>query len=303
MVAVASRASWGARYRDGDITLSGLANEVFLHHTVTAQLSANATVAQEQAQMRNIEAIGQSRFKYGISYNVIIFPSGRAYQGVSWNRRGAHTGGLNSTSRSICFAGNYETNRPTEAQLQTAGAILREGRNKWWTKNAPLRSHRDVAQTACPGRHVHGARAYILTLSQQENNMTDPRAVWTFRNENLEKRDAYGVLRAAANMMAQRLSANPATGNPSTVGELIAIGGRYTYFNWEMLRELKVQNAQILAAVAAGQNISAEDIADALLPALIEPLVAGIGTELGMTVEQVQVAIDRALSELTITRA
>lgn len=278
MVAIATRASWGARYRDGDITVSGLANEVFLHHTVTTQLSASATVAQEQAQMRNIEAIGQSRFRYGISYNVIIFPSGRAYQGVSWNRRGTHTGGRNSTARSICFAGNYETNRPTEAQLQTAGAILREGRNKWWTKNAPLRSHRDVSQTACPGENVHAARPYILSLSQEnimalsdsdiarstshllnyKNPETRPSVYalliqaagnpWAFKNEKLETRDTYAILRGI-DRAVQELKVQLAAQNAqitNLVGAVSALAGGETFDEKKLLAGI---NATTRAAV------------------------------------------------------
>ncbi|WP_454856300.1 peptidoglycan recognition protein family protein [Promicromonospora soli] len=154
-LSIATRASWGARYPDGDLTLTGLAVEVFVHHSVTAQLSPDASIAAEAEQMRALESVGQSRFGTGISYNVVIFPSGRAYQGVSWNRRGTHTGGRNSTSRSICFAGNYETNQPTAAQISTAAAIYREGKQRWWTQGAPLYGHRDVSQTACPGRNLY----------------------------------------------------------------------------------------------------------------------------------------------------
>lgn len=154
-VAIRSRSSWGAGCQDGDLTLTGLALEVFAHHTVTTQLSPSASVEAEEAEMRKVEAIGQSRFGTGISYNVIVFPSGRAYQGVSWNRRGTHTGGRNSTTRSICFAGNYEENEPTPAQLATAAAIYAEGKGKWWKSTAPLRGHRDVKETACPGENVY----------------------------------------------------------------------------------------------------------------------------------------------------
>jgi hypothetical protein len=154
-VPIATRKSWGARHDDGDQTLSGLALEVFAHHSVTTQLRPDATVEQERAQMRAIESIGESRFGTGISYNVLIFPSGRAYQGVSWNRRGTHTGGRNSTARSICFAGNYEANRPTEAQIATAAAIYAEGQGKWWVRRAPLFGHRNVKSTACPGKYVY----------------------------------------------------------------------------------------------------------------------------------------------------
>ncbi|MFI2487452.1 N-acetylmuramoyl-L-alanine amidase [Promicromonospora kroppenstedtii] len=154
-VSIASRASWGARYPDGDLTLTGPAVEVWVHHSVTAQLPSDATVAAEAEQMRALESVGQTRFGTGISYNVVIFPSGRAYQGVSWNRRGTHTGGRNSTSRSICFAGNYEANSPTAAQISTAAAIYGYGKDRWWTQGAPLGGHRDVSQTACPGRNLY----------------------------------------------------------------------------------------------------------------------------------------------------
>lgn len=172
MVDIRPRSSWDPRYQDGDLTLAGLALEVFAHHTVTTQLSPTATVAAEAAEMRKVETIGQSRFGTGISYNVIVFPSGRAYQGVSWNRRGTHTGGMNSTVRSICFAGNYETNEPTAAQLATAAAIYHEGKGKWWKATAPLRGHRDVKETACPGRNVYdqlpAIRAGKITTPEME---------------------------------------------------------------------------------------------------------------------------------------
>lgn len=152
---IRSRASWGARYPDGDLTLSGLAAEVFAHHSVTTQLSPSASVADEEREMRELEAVGQERFGAGISYNVVIFPSGRAYQGCSFHRRGTHTGGRNSTTRSICFAGNYEIHKPTEAQIATANAIYRDGQGRWWIHDAPVRGHRDLKSTACPGRHVY----------------------------------------------------------------------------------------------------------------------------------------------------
>jgi len=168
MVQIATRASWGARFRDGDANLTGLATEIFIHHTVTTTLPATATVAQEQEQMRHLESIGQNRFGTGISYNVIIFPSGRAYQGVSWNRRGAHTSGRNSTARSICFAGNFETHQPTTPAIATAAEIVKYGRGRWWTTTAPVRPHSAVSATACPGKNVRAR------LNDIRNGTTTP---------------------------------------------------------------------------------------------------------------------------------
>lgn len=163
MVNIASRSSWGARRPDGGANLSGLAQDVVLHHTVTAHPSPNLSVAGERKIMRQLEDIGHSRFGSGISYNVLVFPSGRAYQGVSFNRRGTHTGGRNSTVRSICFVGNYEANQPTKAQLETAAAIVAEGRGKWWRNAARVQGHRDYSSTACPGRHVYAKRGQIAS--------------------------------------------------------------------------------------------------------------------------------------------
>jgi hypothetical protein len=156
-----SRGSWGARYQDGDKALSGLAEAVYVHHTVTTLLPEDAPASDEREQMRVIESIGQSRFGTGISYNVIVFPSGRAYQGVSFNRRGTHTGGRNSTVRSICFAGNFEKATPTAAALATAAAIYATGKGKWWRDDAPLHGHRDVSQTACPGKNLYSRLGQI----------------------------------------------------------------------------------------------------------------------------------------------
>lgn len=151
---IATRQSWGAQHPDGDLDLPCLAEEVTVHHTVTTQLAPTASVTDEQAQMRHLEQIGQDRFGSGISYNVVIFPSGRAYQGVSWDRRGTHTAGHNNVARSIAFAGNYETHQPTQQQIAAAASIYAKGFGLWWTLNAPLIPHCDLKATACPGRNI-----------------------------------------------------------------------------------------------------------------------------------------------------
>ena len=229
-VDIAPRSAWSPRYGDGEVDLSGLAVEVFAHHTVTAQLPPTATVEQECEQMRAIEQVGHDRFardevpNAGISYNVLIFPSGRAYQGVSWNRRGAHTDGRNSTTRSICFVGNYEEHEPTPAQLATAAAIYAEGKGRWWWPSAPLRGHRDLKQTACPGRHVYAQLPAIaagtitppggfmadLTTEQQQQLVDQVTATLTVakqirtKTDRLEKDEAE---RRTANLKHQRASA------------------------------------------------------------------------------------------------
>lgn len=222
MVTIATRASWGARHANGDRDLSGLAGEVFLHHTVTRLLPANATVAAEREQMRGLEAIGQQRFRTGISYNVVIFPSGRAYQGVSWNRRGTHTGGRNSTSRSIAFAGNFQTATPTQAALATAAAILRHGRGRWWTQGAPLRSHNAVSATACAGVNLISRMGQIRNPSTPAptppsgggSNLLVVDGLWGPRTTTR----AQQVLRTIVDGVVSRQNVNHRAANPGLTG-------------------------------------------------------------------------------------
>jgi len=159
--AILSRASWGAKYGDGDITLSNKADELFIHHAAAhfESLSAN----EEIKYMQMLERTGYQRFGVGISYNVVVFPSGRAYRGVSWNRRGTHTGGRNSTARSICFAGNFEEQKPTEAALRTAGQIIADISGSALKSGFALRKHRDVKATACPGKNLAALVPSLLT--------------------------------------------------------------------------------------------------------------------------------------------
>lgn len=158
---IISRAEWGARYRDGDIALTNKAGELFIHHSAGEFTSKER--ADEEAHMRHLELVGYRRFGVGISYNVLVFPSGRAYRGVSWNRRGTHTGGRNSTARSICFVGNFEHQEPTEAALRTVGEIIEDITGTALKPNFVLRRHRDVKATACPGKNIAGIVPELLT--------------------------------------------------------------------------------------------------------------------------------------------
>lgn len=157
-----TRTQWGARYRAGFGARSGNypLRENWLHHSVTAHLSPNATFAQECNQMRILENIGQQRFNGGISYNFVIFPSGRAYHGLGASRIGAHTAGRNSIALSVVFAGNYSSTAPTAAALGAAAQLLKDLRAQGVLAQPRFNGgHRDApgnAGTACPGNALRG---------------------------------------------------------------------------------------------------------------------------------------------------
>lgn len=157
-MSIRTRASWGARHRDGVGTRPVGSLEKYLHHTVTRHLPRTATVAEEQLQMRVVEQIGQDRFKGGISYNFGIFPSGRIYQGASVDRIAYHSGaGRNTRGVGIVLVGNTEASQMTTEQLAAVVWLLQHGVQRgWWGDPALTEGHRDFSATACPGRHAYG---------------------------------------------------------------------------------------------------------------------------------------------------
>lgn len=152
---IISRARWGARYERGFGPAPLPAQEVWLHHSVTA--APPDDVEREAAAMRVLEDIGEQRFGGGISYTFAVMPSGRVYEGHGVDREGAHTAGRNSIARAIVLIGNYDTQRVTEAQVYAIAALLQHGRRHGWWRNAGLNGgHQQApgAQTACPGRNA-----------------------------------------------------------------------------------------------------------------------------------------------------
>ena len=156
MTQIISRKTWGARHNDGFYNRKVGRLDKWLHHSVTAHLSKDAKQPHEEAEMRKLDDIGQSRFKGGISYTFVIFPSGRIYEGHSIGRVGAHTAGRNSVSAGIALAGNYETNQVTAEQVASVAWLLNEGiDNGWWTEPKLDGGHRDTKATACPGKNAY----------------------------------------------------------------------------------------------------------------------------------------------------
>jgi hypothetical protein len=157
-----SRASWGAVEPDGFGTRALPTTEWWLHHSVTVAPDLVPPYTDDDAAIRLLERIGQQRFGGGISYTCLVTPVGRAYVGHSFWRRGAHTQGHNTIGAGICFVGNYETTRPTTAQLDAAAQVLcvahRAGLSTAHRLNG---GHRDTKSTTCPGKYAYAAIAQI----------------------------------------------------------------------------------------------------------------------------------------------
>jgi len=166
------RSVWGPLYSNGFRVIGtseweAAGKETWLHHSVTNAPGPDATLEQDCAHMRHIESIGQNNFSGGISYTVVVMPSGRAFEGHSLDRQGSHTYQRNNRARAICLAGNYDVAVPGAKMLGTVALVLRE----WGCELDG--GHRDVYSTACPGQHAY-ARIGNINEAARSGVPTDP---------------------------------------------------------------------------------------------------------------------------------
>jgi hypothetical protein len=122
-----------------------------IHHTVyTFATGPDATVSDEAAAMRQIQAGHFARGFTDIGYHRVVFPSGRIWEGRPAWAIGAHVLNHNTGSVGVSCQGNYETQSPTPALIAAAHKAF-EGLPG---SGAPLYGHYQLQATACPGRNL-----------------------------------------------------------------------------------------------------------------------------------------------------
>lgn len=157
MPEIIPRSAWGAKHEDGFGTAPLPAQRLYLHHSVTLAPDVLPPFIDDDVAVRTLEQIGEDRFGRGISYTFAVTPVGRIYEGHGIARQGAHTAGLNSAARAICWVGNYDEDEPTDEMLAATAWLVRHGHAQGWWPARITGGHRDApgASTACPGRYAY----------------------------------------------------------------------------------------------------------------------------------------------------
>ena len=159
---------WGIRPHDPYVIATGPLSTIYVHTSVTEQLSATAGRVEEQAQMRSVDNIAWGRGFNGFSYSFGVFASGRAYEGRGFLVSEAATEPYNTTSDSICCIGNTDAFNPTKAQIESIIGIIKRGqKRRSYARSLDIRGHREVAPKACPG--VRFTDANINYIQHQVN--------------------------------------------------------------------------------------------------------------------------------------
>lgn len=132
--------------RNGNFTRRSKTDEVILHHAE----ASSATVW-------DINDWHLANGWTGIGYHYYIRKDGSVYRGRPEWAVGAHATGHNDRSIGICCEGAYMTETMPAAQLASLKALLRDIMGRYGTM--PLKRHRDVNATSCPGDRFPWAEA------------------------------------------------------------------------------------------------------------------------------------------------
>jgi hypothetical protein len=176
-----SRKQWGAdeRLRDKRSLKYYEVHAGFVHHTVNAN---GYTKEQVPSIIRGIYAYHtQSRGWSDVGYNFLVDRFGRIWEGraggVDRPVVGAHTLGYNDYAFAMSAIGNFETAAPGDAMLRAYGQLFawklslhgvsasssRQWVGKRWLP--AIGGHRDVGQTACPGRNLYARISTIRSYA------------------------------------------------------------------------------------------------------------------------------------------
>lgn len=148
---IVSRNDWGAQPPRTPLYYpppGNFTDGIFVHHSVTN------TGPDEPALVRGIQGYHQNTNGWkDVAYSWLVGQSGTIYEGRGWGAAGGHTQGYNTSSHAVCFIGNSDTDIPTVEALAAIEQVIVECLARYGM-SAPVRPHRAVNQTACPGAYL-----------------------------------------------------------------------------------------------------------------------------------------------------
>ena len=161
---VVPRAAWRARPVGTNINrATGGWNRITIHHTaMDARHLYRASASSSAAELRLIQRQHQDANGWAdIGYHFLIDPSGRVFEGRSLHWQGAHAGRDSATGRNfneqnigICLLGNFQTERPTPAALDSLEDLIATLSRQNGIARSSIYGHQHFKGTECPGRHL-----------------------------------------------------------------------------------------------------------------------------------------------------
>ena len=195
---------------------NGVIREIILHHR-----AGNGDV-------ESIDAYHKRLGWEGIGYHYYIRKNGDIFSGRPELMAGAHTKGHNIGTLGICFEGNFENETMSQAQIGAGWELIQDILQRY--PGITVRRHKDLNQTACPGRNFPFD---VLTgnykPTKEDADMTKEDVMQIIAEHELEKANSSTYPEAATAMAkakAKGLMDGTRPNSPLTRGEYAIIMDR-----------------------------------------------------------------------------
>lgn len=157
-IAVLPRSAWtGAGVaRPKNINPMNGVRRITIHHdgmnAFSSTYLADSARRIEQVRQSHIQRKAKSGERWAdIGYHYVIDPAGRVFEARSSQYQGAHVEDQNENNLGIMVLGNYNRQRPTGASMDAMERMLGAQMRRYNVSVGRVRTHRELAPTACPG--------------------------------------------------------------------------------------------------------------------------------------------------------
>lgn len=163
---VITREQWGANesWRANDPSYAADATVGVVHHTAGSNYYSDGKAVVRGIYRYHTHANGWS----DIGYNLLVDKWGNVYEGRAGGLEraviGAHAAGYNTGSVGISVLGNLDVAQPSTAAVSAVARALAWKFQIHGIDPNRIVGHRDVGQTACPGRYLYARLPRIKAL-------------------------------------------------------------------------------------------------------------------------------------------
>jgi hypothetical protein len=131
---------------------------ITIHHdgmdTFTTTDRGSAAARLEQIRNAHLNRPGEP---FGdIGYHYLIDPAGRVWAGRPLKWQGAHVAKKNAGNLGICCLGNFQQQRPSEAQVAALDRFVVSQMQRYSVPTSQVFTHRELGSTVCPGNNMQG---------------------------------------------------------------------------------------------------------------------------------------------------
>ncbi len=134
----------------------GTVRRITVHHDAI-DTAATGAPAQIAARLDSIRRSHLARGWADIGYHYAIDAEGRVWQGRPLSLQGAHVADQNQNNLGIVLLGNFERQTPSPKAVESLDRLIATEMRRFGVSLTEIRTHREMAPTACPGRNLQRA--------------------------------------------------------------------------------------------------------------------------------------------------